>query len=330
MCELLITNVSTERCRSCDQYRYNNVYLSFYSIIVFYRANLFSLVSKAKEYRPITSSSHINIRYLSALELKDRTTELQHTKKCLQLKISALKEKMAKSVENEGIILDEGISSDFKKIMNDEDKQVTESLLPDSFKSIFWQQQKEALRRKSNGQRWHPLIIRWCLYLRHQSSKCYDTLRDSGCILLPSQRTLRDYSHCVKAGSGYSTEEDRQLMRAANICSCPDWHKLIILLVDEIHIKESIVYDKHSGRMVGFVDLGDVNNHLSAFERRVESNSQAESVAKSMVAVMVRGLFTPLRFPYTQFPCSSVTGEMLFQPFWEAVYRLERIGFKVK
>jgi hypothetical protein len=44
---------------------------------------------------------------------------------------------------------------------------------------------------------------------------------------------------------------------------------------------------------------------------------------------MVRGLFTPLRFLYTQFPCCKVTGELLFHPFWEAICRLERIGLMV-
>ncbi len=44
---------------------------------------------------------------------------------------------------------------------------------------------------------------------------------------------------------------------------------------------------------------------------------------------MVRGLFTRLRFPYAQFPCCSVTGELLFNPFWEAVIRLERMELKV-
>ena len=45
--------------------------------------------------------------------------------------------------------------------------------------------------------------------------------------------------------------------------------------------------------------------------------------------MMVRGLFTPLRFPYVQCPCRKLSGELLFQPFWQTIYDLERIGFKV-
>ena len=48
-----------------------------------------------------------------------------------------------------------------------------------------------------------------------------------------------------------------------------------------------------------------------------------------MMVFMVRGLLSRLRFPYVQFACLSVTGELLFHPFWRAVSRLERMEFKV-
>ncbi len=52
-------------------------------------------------------------------------------------------------------------------------------------------------------------------------------------------------------------------------------------------------------------------------------------LAKSMMVIMVRGLFTKLQFAYAQFPCASVCGYHLYDIFWEAVQRLERCGFKV-
>lgn len=107
-------------------------------------------------------------------------------------------------------------------------------------------------------------MIRWCLYLKHQSSKVYQTLRNSGCIVLPSERTPRNYSHCVKATAGFLIEVDRQLSQAAKLTSYPEWHKFVILLLDEIHIKEQLVFNKYMGQTIGFTDLGDVNNQLIA------------------------------------------------------------------
>ncbi len=138
-------------------------------------------------------------------------------------------------------------------------------------------------------------------------------------------------------------------MQAANVSSCKPWEKLVVLLLDEMYVREDLVYSKKSGKLVGFTDLGkktnilfastdfkcahvgDVNSHLLAFERSLsdEPHCEVDQVAKSMMVFMMRGLFTRLRFPYAQFPCCSVTGELLFNPFWEAVMRLERIELKV-
>ena len=100
--------------------------------------------------------------------------------------------------------------------------------------------------------------------------------------------------------------------------------------MDEMYIREDLVYEKHSGTLIGFVNLGEINNHLLAFERSLDQDSGvSDSLAKTVLTFMVRGIFTSLKYPYAHFFCSSITGDLMFQPFWEAVYRLERMGLKV-
>ena len=65
-----------------------------------------------------------------------------------------------------------------------------------------------------------------------------------------------------------------------------------------------------------------------AFEKSLSDHGPPE-IANSMLMFMVQGLFIPLQFPYCQFPCCSVTGDLLFKPIWEAVYRIERCGLQV-
>ena len=48
-----------------------------------------------------------------------------------------------------------------------------------------------------------------------------------------------------------------------------------------------------------------------------------------MVMFMICGLFSRLQYPYAQFPCLSVTCDLLYQPFWHEFYKLERMTFKV-
>ncbi|XP_062509723.1 uncharacterized protein LOC134185850 isoform X2 [Corticium candelabrum] len=45
--------------------------------------------------------------------------------------------------------------------------------------------------------------------------------------------------------------------------------------------------------------------------------------------LMVRGIFTSLRFPYVQFPCKTLSGDTLYPIVWEAIQRLELLGCKV-
>ena len=140
--------------------------------------------------------------------------------------------------------------------MVEEEAQLCQSYPEGSFQRLFWDEQKKAAaKRNVCGVRWHPLMIKFCLYLRHQSDKAYETLRESGCIRLPSQRTLRDYSHAVKAEPGFSPEVDHQLMVAANVIKSEEWEKLVIILLDEMYIKEDLVYEKHSGTLIGLLIL---------------------------------------------------------------------------
>ena len=75
----------------------------------------------------------------------------------------------------------------------------------------------------------------------------YHTLRSSNLLVLPSERTLRDYTHFIKAKAGFQGEVDHQLCRGAKDCQ-----KFVCLMSDKVKIKEDLVYDKHSGEVVGF------------------------------------------------------------------------------
>ena len=60
--------------------------------------------------------------------------------------------------------------------------------------------------------------------------------------------------------------------------------------------------------LIGFVDIGDINNHLSQYESQVCNDDIRDSLASSVLVLMIRGLFTNLKFPYAQFPCTELSG----------------------
>ena len=91
-----------------------------------------------------------------------------------------------------------------------------------------------------------------------------------------------------------------------------DLAKYVTLVIDEMYIKEGLLYNKHSGALIGFEDLGDINNLIAEFESQAESESTRKPLAKCMLTFMVRGLFTSIKFVYAQFPASSPTYSYLY------------------
>ena len=101
------------------------------------------------------------------------------------------------------------------------------------------------------------------------------------------------------------------------------------LVLDEVHIKEDVVYDKHQGTLIEFTNLADVNEGLVKFEASIQNEEPQEQLAKSMFVIKVRGLFNKLNYPYAQFACCNITADLLMTPLWEAISSLETQGFKV-
>ena len=162
--------------------------------------------------------SHVNYHFLSTPEKVDWLQRLHTLQRETKQQLVRLKWKLAQAIEQRGLIMDETTHHDLQHIVNENTSSIAEAFPENSFQWLFWEQQQQSLQLKgARSMRWHPLIIKWCLYLRHLSGKAYDTLRSSGYIRLPSQRTLRDYTHYVSVATGFSSAVDQQLMCAADV-----------------------------------------------------------------------------------------------------------------
>ena len=208
-----------------------------------------------------------------------------------------MKRKLTHILEENSVVLDDGTHHNITEIMIDSTPHIAKCFPKNSFKRLFWEQQRKALQVKnSKSIKWHPLMIKWCLYLRHLSGRAYETLRESGAIRLPSQRTLRDYTHCVSSTAGFSASVDRHLMEIADVSKYPEFKKNVVIIMNEMYIKEDLVFNKVSGELVGSSNLGDINSHLLKFESTLEEEDSQEQLAKTMLVFMVRGLFSSLEF----------------------------------
>ena len=312
-CEILIkVTGEVKRCEHCKKHR----------------KSLSAIACRKQKDERTDPTSHTNYTYLKTPEKNERLSRMHKENRKLTLQNLQLKEKLSSETVKVGIIVNDELHDDLKSIASASAKQIHSTHPEDSFKRLFWDQQVKASQyANSKSMKWHPLFIKWCLYLRHLSGKSYELLRSSGCIKLPSQATLRDYTHHIPAKIGFSAEVDQHLVDVAFLSN--DLNRYVILVMDEVHIKHDLVYDKHQGCLVGFVDLGNTNNQLIEFEKALAAEKPQPTLASTMLVFMVRGLLCKLNYPYVQFPCHDVSGSMMFDPMWEAIARLEKLGFRV-
>ena len=79
-----------------------------------------------------------------------------------------------------------------------------------SFRRVFCEQQLEALEK--TGDKYGG--IKWCLHLKLISSGAYALqLR---LLVLPSERTLSDYTHVLERGVGFLLDLTAQLVKEAD------------------------------------------------------------------------------------------------------------------
>lgn len=241
--------------------------------------------------------------------------------------VRKMREKIRKLTQEQGENLDKDLHSDLLQIMHENEDHIQRAYPNGSFSRLFWEEQLKAASVSDSRQtRWHPVIIKWCLNLKLMSSSAYHALRTSGFIKLPSERTLRDYTNYFANKPGFQHEVNQQLIDEVNLDVLPEERRYVALLIDEMKIKEGLVYNKYSGEMIGFTNLGDINDQLLRLE---EGDSEHPPIATHILALMVRGILFKLEFPYAHFGTQGITAEILFPIVWEAVRLLESSGLKV-
>ena len=199
-----------------------------------------------------------------------------------------------------------------------------------SFRRLFWDEQLRAATVKNARQiRWHPMMIRWCLNLKLLSSSAYHAMRTSGIMQLPSEHTLRDYTNYFQNKTGFQHEINALLADESKVNELPEIRKYCGLVIDEMKIKENLVYDKFTVSVIGFTNLGSINEELLDLERTCREDKCHPPLATQLLVLMVRGIFFKLQFPYAHFATRAITADLLFPMIWEAVREIELIGLKV-
>ena len=148
-----------------------------------------------------------------------------------------------------------------------------------------------------------------------------DEKNKTGFLILPSRRRLRDYKNYIPPQRGFNSKIVEEL--ATKVKDFQSKEKFVVLLLDEMKIQEDLVWDKNTGELIGYVDLGDP-------ELTNTTMKNAGTVTSHVLVFLICGIVNPIKFSLANFATSNVLSTRLFPLFWDAVAILEdSCGLKV-
>ena len=225
--------------------------------------------------------------------------------KGLESRLSQLEKEISKN----SIFVDETLEKDILTILADAGDEVTPHM------RVFWEQQRKLLASPKFGRRYHPHIIRFCLSIHAKSPAAYREIRDSGILILPSEKTLRDYRNFFTPKAGFHPENIERLRSQTS--QYFDIQRYVVIAFDEMKIQSKLVFDKHSNELIGFVDLGEEELNVSSFV--------STELATHALVFFVRGAATDLKYAIAYFLTKGVTSYQIMPLFWKAGSVLELV-----
>ncbi|XP_052130814.1 uncharacterized protein LOC127751374 [Frankliniella occidentalis] len=262
-------------------------------------------------------------------KLQEQRQELEKARK----RIGRLHSKMEVLIKKEGVKVEQSMSDALSEILND--SKMTPA------QSIFMQQQIKASQvEKSSSMRWHPTMLRLALAIHLTSPSAYELLRDTGMVKLPSSRTLFEYSHANRIKEGIDAVVIEKLSaRVTKLCEeinpttkLPEKHKKYhILMADEMYISQNLVFQKFSGKLLGFTSLDDIDSEIRNLEGHLDNpEKELDPVMASKIMVyMVKGVSNGQKEVVATYASANLSATQMYAWTWKVIGALERSGIAV-
>ncbi|KAE8740549.1 hypothetical protein FOCC_FOCC013930 [Frankliniella occidentalis] len=271
------------------------------------------------EERPIFTANKFLTEKQKLTKLAKKQIDLKNTKK----KLVRLRERMQEVIKKEAVVLNPAVAEDLSEIL----KNCT--ITP--AQSVFLQQQIKASQvKKTCGMRWHPTMIRFALSVHLTSPAAYELLRQTGMVKLPSSSTLFEYSHVENVVEGI----DRTVLESISkrLANFPEKHKKFhVLMGDEMYISQNLVFQKSTGKMIGYTSLNHIDKEVADLEKCIDNpdREMEEIIAEKVMVYMIKGISNGIKEVVATFTTGTLTANQLYVWTWQVIGALERSGIAV-
>ena len=131
--------------------------------------------------------------------------------------------------------------------------------------------------------------------------------------MLPSEESSETTKIILNQKLGLNKENVENLKDKVSKFS--DLQRYVAVVMDEMKIQSNLVFDKVSGELIGFIDLGDPMTNYATL--------QEDTVASHALAFLVRGLATDLKHIIGYYFTGNVTSFQIMPILWKIVSVLE-------
>ena len=131
---------------------------------------------------------------------------------------------------------------------------------------------------------------------------------------------MRDYKNAITPKACFNPEIIKELTRIAE--PLKGVQRFVVLSFDEIKIQQNLVYNKHTGQLVEFVDLGDQELNMSCFDK-------VDQLATYALVYYIRGLASDLKFSLAYFATKGVTAYQIMPKYLQETVFTIQVGIYI-
>ena len=146
---------------------------------------------------------------------------------------------------------------------------------------------------------------------------------------------LEKYINFTDVTIGFNPDIITKLALESKIHEMEEKDRHVIIAFDEMQIKSNLVYHRGTGQLIGFSEMGDINEEFSYLQRTSAAGENEEcdftsrELATHVTLYMVRGICSSLLYPFGYFASAGMTSSQLYFTTMEAIRVLTAINFKV-
>ena len=131
---------------------------------------------------------------------------------------------------------------------------------------------------------------------------------------------MRDYKSYIRPTRGFNPDIANNLVKKS--ASFSEIERYVTILFDEMRTQENLVWDKHPGELIGFVDLGDIND----INVNLATLKNTQTLTTHVLVFLVKSVVNPLSYSFSTFATDGITAYQVMPIFWQAVKYLEKIN----